>query len=1118
MKSTFDEHVQRSLDSLKDFQRATVDVVYNNLFVNGQNRMLIADEVGLGKTKVANGIIARAIEQRLRSGNTKPLKVTYICSNQVIAQENIQKLDVYPDSQSYDRNASRLTYLAYKPRLQSKGYLLLNTLTPSTSFNKGNSTGQQGERQILYSLLASYTYLEPFKKSLSAILRGNIERKSSEWYQLLENERKKPSEGKKLRANCQRRFIRAIKSTKIQYSHCQLFETLGIRRSISIYKALVFLCGLVTLKNHAQYKKISDHLVRELKGALADVCIDYIDADLFILDEFQRFKELVKQEEDSDTSRIARSLFKKPNVKVILLSATPFKAYSGDSNSESADEHYKEFGSVLRFLVEEDTVQVSKYESHRQALSRQFFGIGIRDKELDSTHRDAVQSFLRKIICRTERQSVSQDYNAMTVDKWHNEPVTVGSGDIKNFLVTDEIVQCLNRLLGESRQSLQPPVEFCKSAPFPLSFLDDYKIKELLHKNKDNPEVQEALKNNSAAWIDHKRIGQYAPLIDQQSQISNTKFDRVLGEVLGSNGHNLLWVPPSLPYYPLTGAYSDSDGFTKTLVFSRWLMVPRMLASLISYEVERKTIGDPRSIDTSGDKERRKYFHGESEKRHPIPQIVFARRRTETGMSARNMSNMTLLYPSHTLANLFDGKECLVKRESLDSVRNRIAIRIKEILEKSNLEQFSTRDGESDKWYWAAPLLLDRIDERFRSDVSESFDCVKFIKESDFLNKRQEGKNGRNDQSSKLLHLQELRACFEDPTSAKLGKLPGDLPEVLADIAIGSPANVMLRVAESIKDTEIYHRKLFAFEMAGEFINLFNKPESIATVRLTTNSDYPYWHRVLEYCASGCLQSVMDEYVHLLQPDKPGIWDLYQKLVDSINLGTSSIKVDDLSSFTSDQRKNMRCHYAVEMGNQRLETDDGQVRIKGVRDAFNSPFRPFVLASTSIGQEGLDFHNYCRRIIHWNLPSNPIDIEQREGRINRFKAHVIRQQIASKYGKLLEEETLENHGVWESLFHLALTNEKNGKCDLVPYWMVESDKYKIERVIPFYPFSRDRAKLSTLMKTLTLYRLAFGQPRQAELVEHLMANVGEDRIEEIRRKLMIDLSPISYLQQNHVGG
>jgi hypothetical protein len=63
-----------------------------------------------------------------------------------------------------------------------------------------------------------------------------------------------------------------------------------------------------------------------------------------------------------------------------------------------------------------------------------------------------------------------------------------------------------------------------------------------------------------------------------------------------------------------------------------------------------------------------------------------------------------------------------------------------------------------------------------------------------------------------------------------------------------------------------------------------------------------------------------------------------------------------------------------------------------------------------------------------------------------------------------------------------------------------------------YPFSRDRAKLSSLLKTLALYRLAFGQPRQAELGEHLLTNISEERIGEIRNKLMLDLSPISYLK------
>jgi len=28
--------------------------------------------------------------------------------------------------------------------------------------------------------------------------------------------------------------------------------------------------------------------------------------------------------------------------------------------------------------------------------------------------------------------------------------------------------------------------------------------------------------------------------------------------------------------------------------------------------------------------------------------------------------------------------------------------------------------------------------------------------------------------------------------------------------------------------------------------------------------------------------------------------------------------------------------------------------------------------------EGLDFHHYCHAIVHWNLPSNPVDLEQRE--------------------------------------------------------------------------------------------------------------------------------------------
>src|SRR3954449_6642208 len=72
-------------------------------------------------------------------------------------------------------------------------------------------------------------------------------------------------------------------------------------------------------------------------------------------------------------------------------------------------------------------------------------------------------------------------------------------------------------------------------------------------------------------------------------------------------------------------------------------------------------------------------------------------------------------------------------------------------------------------------------------------------------------------------------------------------------------------------------------------------------------------------------------------------------------------------------------------------------RLGSGREAFNSPFRPFVLATTSIGQEGLDFHPYCYRVYHWNLPGNPVDLEQREGRVHRFKGHAVRLNVAHNH-------------------------------------------------------------------------------------------------------------------------
>ena len=79
---------------------------------------------------------------------------------------------------------------------------------------------------------------------------------------------------------------------------------------------------------------------------------------------------------------------------------------------------------------------------------------------------------------------------------------------------------------------------------------------------------------------------------------------------------------------------------------------------------------------------------------------------------------------------------------------------------------------------------------------------------------------------------------------------------------------------------------------------------------------------------------------------------------------------------------------------------DGEApaRASQLREGFNSPYWPFVLISTSVGQEGLDFHPYCHIVVHWNLPNNPVDLEQREGRVHRYKGHAVRKNVALKHG------------------------------------------------------------------------------------------------------------------------
>jgi hypothetical protein len=313
--------------------------------------------------------------------------------------------------------------------------------------------------------------------------------------------------------------------------------------------------------------------------------------------------------------------------------------------------------------------------------------------------------------------------------------------------------------------------------------------------------------------------------------------------------------------------------------------------------------------------------------------------------------------------------------------------------------------------------------------------------------------------------------------------------------------------------------------VAHSFRQLFNIPEVIAMIR-GLNADEPYWRRVLEYCVAGGLQSVLDEYAHVLreslglldQPPEVVISEISEAMNRAITLRTSNISVDEIAidpsqaEITISRNRAMRGRFALRFGEEKSDETKDVTRKEHVRESFNSPFWPFVLVTTSVGQEGLDFHPYCHAVVHWNLPYNPVDLEQREGRVHRYKGHAVRKNLALLFGLSVRGEGIRDP--WEYLFKMGVQNRGEHTSDLVPYWVfpVEGGA-RIERHVLALPLSRELDFIVELRRALAVYRMVFGQNRQEDLLSYLLDRMPESAIPDILRELRVDLMP-----KNSLGG
>lgn len=196
--------------------------------------------------------------------------------------------------------------------------------------------------------------------------------------------------------------------------------------------------------------------------------------------------------------------------------------------------------------------------------------------------------------------------------------------------------------------------------------------------------------------------------------------------------------------------------------------------------------------------------------------------------------------------------------------------------------------------------------------------------------------------------------------------------------------------------------------------------------------------------------------------------------------------------------------FALRYGGRRATGPDTD-RQPEVLAAFNSPFWPFVLATTSVGQEGIDFHWWCHVTNHWNTPANPVDFEQREGRVSRYGGLVVRRNLAARHGATATGALTNRRNPWPMLFELGMVDSDDRFGELAPHWIYDGPTKVVRQLYP-YSLSRDRGRYDRLKDDLVLYRLTFGQPRQEDLLE-LLRRRGVEADPARLDAMRIDLRP-----------
>ena len=793
----------------------------------------------------------------------------------------------------------------------------------------------------------------------------------------------------------------------------------------------------------AAEEKRPAHFMGSLRTALAISVLRDVKPDIVIFDEFQKFREMLIDPPGATPDPVTLVLRGGSSNchGVLLLSATPYRLYSTRQEEAAGASHHQDFFELIRFLFGPESRLPKEIERDFIDFGGMMLAKETPNFKVLGDLQGDIQRRLRRVMSRTERPNNPEQ---SLEEKLENHPRSeILPEDLRVFRNWVTRLQDGQKDQRGKVDLVSFAVPFWLSVPLPVQMLGKgyvaWRRADKTHKRRDEPILRRTQRNH----------------LDAPKSWPHPQF-RALNGIAPPSRLALPWIAPSLPWWDLQGPWAapGANG-GKVLIFTRFKAVPPALASLLSFNLEASFAHRlHRNYQRAGEAQPLQF----KETRPTLPALFFA---------------------SPTLIAFTDPRRD--QSASLADVRNSMRRQVGQLLRERLGVEIKKSGGKRPLWKLLPALEVAR-------ELS--------MPESGLPTWQELRGHWRAVASGQADAIRSVMAQWSEAAEAGLGAVTQSEVAVLAEFALSGPGVVLGRCLHRF-DPECVTSERYGQLLDASWNGLRSYLNRSLFQAALTRRGQRYTHAIPEAVVAGNLESVLDE--HLWIASKLGadaITRFPRDLKKVLGLYEGRHRVHEPGAW--DDPFQLRCHAAMPFADAKVQNSaGGEVRLRtdDMRRAFNMPFWPHVLTTTSLGQEGLDFHVWCKQLLHWDLCASPLDLEQREGRIQRFGGLSVRSALAGLFRDHALREAGPRSSPWLVLADHADQHFSADSSGLSPWWSCPNEK--IERIFVVMPQSRQSIKFDQLSRLRWLYRLALGQPHQQDFIETVMQMTDDGRQEYI---------------------